>query len=72
MHDPFRRSALLNEAGYTEEEVQSAMEDVHRVKQERLRVKGNLRRRKQQHNLIEGLVPHFFIEFFAGKNRRMS
>lgn len=70
VHDPFRRSALLNEAGYTEEEVRSAMEDVHRVKQERLRVKGDFRRRRQQHSGVEGLVPHFFNEFFAGKNRR--
>ena len=72
VHDAFRRSALLNEAGYTEEELQLAMEDVQRVKQERLRVKTHFRHRQQHLNSVEGLFSHLFVRLFTEKNRHVS
>jgi len=68
LHDAFDRSLWLNQAGYTEQELQSAMEDVHRVKQERLREKRRHTSRQQTNGLG---VAHLF-ESLLGNNRRMS
>jgi len=75
VHDPYRRSCLLNEAGYTDQELQSAMEDVHRAKQERLQIRGQLHKnhRRQQHrqpsNMFDAVLHHFFYD---SKRRSMS
>ena len=71
LHDAFRRSALLNEAGYSEQELQSAMVDVQQAKQERLRVKNNFKNRRRQHKNIESLVSNFIVELFADQSRRL-
>ena len=69
LHDAFDRSLWLNQAGYTEQELQSAMEDVHRVKQERLREKRRHKSRQQTNGFG---VAHIFGSLLGNNNRRMS
>lgn len=71
--DAYRRSAMLNEAGYSHEELQTAMEDSQRVKQERRRLRGHLQKRRHQQTgagLNALHIVRSFEDFFTGKSRR--